>query len=75
MTSPTPQDEIHKFIDLVYYYHNMWGIWSHIINPLTNIIYNKVWFKYTEVEQKASEETKPDVAGNNLLAYTDLYNN
>ena len=53
MTSPTSQHEVHKFIDLVYYYHNMSESCSYMLKPLTNIMYIKVRFNWTEVGKKA----------------------
>ena len=47
MKTPTPQKHVQRFIGVVNYYRNMAPRRSHTLAPLTNIISNKVKFKWT----------------------------
>ena len=42
MTAPTSPKEVHKFIGLENYYHNMWGRGTHTLAPLTKLMSSKV---------------------------------
>ena len=64
-----------KFIGLLHYYPGVWSIWSHILEPLTELTSNKVKSKWTEIKQKVSKEIKLIVAHNNLSAYPDFNKN
>ena len=50
----------------------MWEICSHTLGTLTKLTPSKLKFKWTEVEQKASEEIKRIVTRNILLACMDF---
>ena len=50
----------------------MWSRRSHLLHPLTAITSNKVKFKWTDVEQKAFDDIKCDVAHDTLLMYPDF---
>ena len=71
MTTPTTQKGINKFIGLVNYYCDIWARLTHTIEPLTNLIYNKVRFKWNEVKQKVFKEIMQITKRDNLLAYPD----
>ena len=69
MTPPTTLMVFYNFMSLVNYYHNMWAGCSHLLEPLTNITYNKVGLKWTEVKQKPIKYIKRIVNDDNLLPY------
>ena len=50
----------------------MWARHSHMLAPLTNIMSNKVKFKWTRIEQYAFDESKRIVACDTLLDYLDF---
>ena len=39
------------FIGVVKYYYNMWAGQLHNLDPLTNLLFSKVKFKWTDVKQ------------------------
>ena len=43
---------------------------SHTLEPLTNLMYSKVHFKWTVVKQSMFDNMNLNVTRNNLLTYT-----
>ena len=50
----------------------MWEIRSHMLVALTNIMPNRVKFKWTKNEQNSFGEIKQIVASDNLLTWLDF---
>ena len=69
MTPTNPQKYLRWFIGLIHYYHNMWEIHSHTLEPSTKITSSKVKFKLTKIEQEELENINQIVAHSILLAY------
>ena len=72
MTPTINQKRVSSFIGLVNYYKDMWAKISHLLQPLTALMSNKVKFKWTEVEQKAFYKIKWIVTCDALLTYPDF---
>ena len=66
------QKKLRRFIYVVSYYRDMWEIRSHMLAALTNIMPNKVKFKWTKNEQNSFGEIKQIVARDNLLTWLDF---
>ena len=75
MKPQTSQKEVFQFITVVNYYRNMCKRGSHTLAPLTNIMSNKVKFKWIKIKQYAFDEIKRILARDTLLAYPYLMNN
>ena len=72
MKPPNPQKEVHKFIGVVNYYHDMYERRSHTLVPLANIMPSIVKFKCSKIKQDYFDEIKRVVAHDTLLAYPDF---
>ena len=64
---PKPQKQVRVFIGLTDYYRYMCVNQSHLLNPLTTLMSNKVNFKWIDVEKKTFEEIRRSVARNKLF--------
>ena len=72
LTPSNTQKGVLEFIGLLNYYPDM-GVWcSHMLEPLTNLTYNKVKFKCRYVEQNLFGDISQIVAYNALLDYPDF---
>ena len=72
MTPLTIRKKFCKFIALVNYYHNMCARFSHMLYPLTNLLYIIIKIKGRYVEQKEFKNTIWFVAQDNLFFYPYL---
>ena len=73
MKPPTNLTELHTFLGLVTYYHDMWPRHSHILAPLSDLLKTPKLkaFVWTSEHQAAFTCMKALVASDTLLAYTD----
>ena len=69
MTPQKIQKKVREFVGSVNYSMGMWYKLSHLLQPLTELVSNKVKFKWTDVEQKAFSEIKQIVTHNILLIH------
>ena len=72
MTPPTTQKEVRKFIGSLHYYRDVWKIYLHWLQTLTDLNYSKVKFKWEDFEHKSFNDIKWSVYRNNLLSYPYL---
>ena len=63
------REEVRQFIDLLKYYHDMWPMWSHRLEPLTKIMSNEIKLKWTKIEQDYFDEIKQIMDRSTLLTY------
>ena len=72
MMPPISQKEVHKFIDLLKYYRDMWSRRSHTLLQLTKLTSIKIQFKRDKIKEKGFEEINWIVVRNILSAYLDF---
>ena len=57
---------------MVNYYRDMWKGRSHVLAPLTGLVSKTTKWKWTDVEQRAFEDSKQMVVREALLSYPDI---
>ena len=72
MMPPKTIKQVRVFVGLVNYYWDIWSKRSHLLQPLTALISNKVTFKWTDVEQNLLGKIKRIVARDTLSIYPDF---
>ena len=70
LQSPSNIKQLHSFLSMVNYYHDMWPCCTHILAPLTAIM-GKGTFCWDPIYQHNFNQMKSLVAADILLAYPD----
>eukprot|EP00957_Ditylum_brightwellii_P042726 3235388-Ditylum_brightwellii.AAC.1 len=64
--------QLHSFIGMINYYHNMWQCCSKVLAPLAALTSKTTPWKWMPVEQKAYRQAKKIVIQEMLLVYLDF---
>jgi hypothetical protein len=57
---------------MIKYYRDMWQNRSHMLDPLTGLVYPLAKYKWGEEQQKEFNEINQKVSKDTLLAFTDF---
>jgi hypothetical protein len=72
IATPKNKRELRGFIGLINYYRDMWIRRSHVLAPLASLCSKNAKWEWTDVHQRAFDDTKKIVSKEVLLAYPDF---
>ena len=70
MTKPENLKQLHSFLGLVTFYHDMWPQWSHVLTPLTNLL-STTKYIWSNEQDIAFLHMKSLVIKDTLLVFPD----